>query len=131
MAGVNLVDSCGWMEYFADGPNAKFFAPSIEDVEHGLVPSICIAEVVRSTLKQRGEEKAAEAAAQLQRRMVVPLDAELAKAAAEVSIETGLPMADSIILATARAYGATLWTQDAHFKDIEGVKYIEKRKKNA
>ena len=128
---MNVVDSCGWMEYFADGPNAGFFAPSIEDIEHGIVPSICIAEVVRSTFRQRGEEKAAEAAAQLRRRMVVPLDAELATAAAEVGIETGLPMADSIILATARAHDATLWTQDAHFKDIEGVRYIEKRKKKA
>ncbi|MBM4036766.1 MAG: type II toxin-antitoxin system VapC family toxin [Planctomycetes bacterium] len=126
---MNLVDSCGWMEFFGDGPNAKFFAPSIEDVEHLLVPSICIAEVVRSTLRQRTEEKAAEAAAHMERGLVIELDKELAVAAAEVSIETGLPMADSIILATARAYGATLWTQDAHFKDIEGVRYIEKRRK--
>jgi predicted nucleic acid-binding protein len=58
---------------------------------------------------------------------VVDLDREIALIAADLSIELKLPMADSLILATARAHNATVWTQDEHFKNIEGVKYIEKR----
>jgi len=126
---VNVVDSSGWIEYFGEGPNAGFFASPIQDKDDAIVPAICIFEVFRWTLRNEGEEEAFEAWALMRQVPVVPLDHELAFEAAALSVETGLAMADSIVLATARAYDATLWTQDVHFKDIEGVRYIEKRKK--
>jgi len=126
---VNVVDSSGWVEYLGGGPNAGFFAPPIEDAGSIVVPSICIFEVFHWVMRNRGEEQAVEAAALMRQGLVVALDEELAIEAAAVSIDSDLPMADSIILTTARAYDATIWTQDAHFRDIEGVKYVEKRKK--
>jgi predicted nucleic acid-binding protein len=126
---VNVVDSSGWIEYFGDGPNEGFFAPPIQQVGSAVVPSICIFEVFRWVLRHQSEEEAVEAEALMRQGLVVPLDEELAIEAAAWSVDTDLPMADSIVLATARAYDATLWTQDAHFRDMEGVKYIEKRKK--
>jgi len=126
---VNVVDSSGWVEYFGGGPNAGIFAPPIQDVGNAIVPSICIFEVFRWVVRNQSEEEAVEAAALMRQGLVVPLDDELAIEAAAFSIDSELPMADSIILATARAYGATLWTQDAHFRDVEGVKYVVKRRK--
>jgi toxin FitB len=58
---------------------------------------------------------------------VVDLDYKLAVTAARISLKEKLPMADSIILATAREYGATLWTQDAHFEGIAGVRFYAKK----
>jgi len=124
---MNVVDSCGWLEYFADGPNADFFAPAIEDISEVIVPTISVYEVFKRILQQRREGEALQAIAVLVQGQVVALDATLALSAAKISAELGLPMADSVILATARAYNALLWTQDAHFKDIEGVQYVEKR----
>jgi len=126
---MNLVDSSGWIEYFGEGLNAEFFAPPIQDTGDLVVPTICIFEVFRWVLRYQGEPDAAEGATFMEQGLVVPLDDTVALVAARLSIETGLATADSIILATARAHDATLWTQDAHFKDVEGVKYIEKRKK--
>jgi predicted nucleic acid-binding protein len=126
---VNVVDSSGWVEYFGEGRNAGFFAPPIRDTGNVVVPSICLFEVFRWVVRNQSEEEAIEAAALMRQGLVVPLDDELAIEAAAFSIDSDLPMADSIILTTARAYDATIWSQDAHFKDIEGVKYIEKRKK--
>jgi predicted nucleic acid-binding protein len=123
---MNVVDSSGWLEYFAEGPNAGFFAPSIEDVSKLVVPSVSIYEVFKRTLQQRGEEAALEAIAVMAQGQVVDLDLPLALSAARLSTDLILPMADSIILATARAHNATVWTQDEHFESIEGVQYIEK-----
>jgi predicted nucleic acid-binding protein len=121
---MNVVDSSGWLEYFADGPNADFFAPVIEDVAELLVPVITIYEVFKRVLQQRSEDDALQAVAVMMQGRVVDLDPVLALSAAAISTDLRLPMADSIILATARAYGATLWTQDADFENIEGVRYI-------
>jgi predicted nucleic acid-binding protein len=126
---MNVVDSCGWLEYFADDPNAYFFQRPIEDIEHLVVPTICLSEVFKRSLLQKGETEAFQAVAQMTTGYVVDLDRDTALAAVRVGLAHDLRLADSMILATARAYNATLWTQDAHFKDIEGVKYIEKRKK--
>lgn len=124
----NVVDSSGWIEYFADGPNAEFFERAIVEADSLLVPSISIYEVFRRLLREpNGEETALQVAAAMQRGRVVDLDAELALEAAKTSFETKLPMADSIILATARAHGATVLTQDAHFEGIPGVEYVGKR----
>jgi toxin FitB len=123
---VNVVDSSGWLEYLADGPSAGFFAPAIEDVESLVVPTIIILEVGRIVHRQRGEEAALQAMALLEQATVVELDAALARRAVALGIAHRLPLADSIILATARAFDAELWTQDADFKGLSGVQYSER-----
>lgn len=124
---MNVVDSSGWLEYFADGPNANFFASAIEQPSELVVPSISLYEVFKRVLQQRGESDALKAAAVMQQGAVADLDAELALSAAKLSVDLGLPMADSIMLATARTHQATLWTQDADFVEIEGVRYVERQ----
>jgi len=124
---MNVIDSSGWLEYFVSGANASFFAPAIQDVANVVVPTISIFEVFKRTLIEKGRTNALEAVAIMYDGKVIDLDREIALIAADLSFELKLPMADSIILATARAYNATLWTQDEHFKDIEGVKYTKKK----
>lgn len=124
---MNVIDSSGWLEYFVSGENASFFAPAIEDTDRVVVPTISLLEVFKRVLIEKNRDDALEAVAVMKDGQVVDLDDNLALVAAELSYELKLPLADSIILATAREYNATLWTQDAHFKDIEGVRYIEKR----
>lgn len=126
---MNLVDSCGWLEYFADGPNANFFAPAINDINSLIIPTICILEVFKRVLQQRDEDSALKAVALMEQGRVVDLNDTLAMNAAKLSLDNKLPMADGIILATAHAYNSVIWTQDADFKGIKGVKYIEKKKK--
>ena len=123
---MNVVDSSGWLEYFAEGKNAGFFAPPIEDIEHLIVPVICIYEVFKKVLQNHGQAMAEFRVADLVKGTVVDLTAPLAMSSANLSVEMKLPMADSIILACAREYNATLWTQDEHFKDIAGVRFIDK-----
>jgi len=123
---MNLVDSSGWLEYFADGPNADFFATAIKDADNLIVPAVCLYEVYKRVLLLAGEREAAKSVGNMLRGHVVELDTALALAAARISLETKLAMADSMILATARSYGATLWTQDAHFRGNSDVQYIEK-----
>ena len=124
---MNVIDSSGWLEYFISDKNAGFFAPVIENPAEVLVPTISLFEVFKRVLIEKNRDDALEAIALMKEGVVIDLDDSLALVAAELSYELKLPMADSIILATARTYDATLWTQDAHFKDIEGVKYIEKK----
>lgn len=124
---ANVVDSSGWIEYFADGPNADFFAPVVEDTGSLVVPSITLYEVFKRLLVEPdGEEAALEVVAAMQQGLVVALSPELALAAAKISSETKLPMADSVILATAREHDATLWTQDSDFEGVEDVNYVKK-----
>jgi toxin FitB len=123
----NVVDSSGWLEYFAGSRNAAFFAASIEDVGRLIVPSITILEVFKRVLLMRGHADALVAAGQMQQGRVVDLDRFLAIEAASLGAELKLPLADSVVLATARRYGATLWTQDADFEKIAGVRFIRKR----
>ncbi len=125
---MNVVDSSGWLEYFADEPNADFFAPAIEKTTELIVPAVSVYEVFKRVYQQRGESDALKAVAQMLQGQAVALDPPLALRAAKTSIELGLPMADSIILATAVAFDATLWTQDEHFRTIAGVRYVEKQK---
>lgn len=128
---MNLVDSCGWLEYFAGGPNAKFFAPALESAHDTLiVPTFCLYEVFKNILGQFGREQAVEKIAVMRQGIVVPLDDTLALDAALLSNELGLPMADSVILATAQSRDALLWTQDAHFVSIKGVRYCAKRSRS-
>ena len=124
---MNLVDSCGWLEYFADGSNAKFFATPIEETGNLLVPSLCVLEVFKNVLRQKDENSALQAVTLMQQGIVIDLDTSIALSAARLGLEHKLPLADSIILATARANNAIIWTQDADFKDLEGIKYIDKK----
>ena len=121
---MNVVDSSGWLEYFAGGPNADFFAPAVEAVDELVVPTVSLYEVFKRVLQQRGEGDALQAIALMQQGVVVELTSPIAIDAARTSAELSLPMADSIILATARAYQATLWTQDSDFEGIEDVRYV-------
>ena len=121
---MNVVDSSGWLEYFADGPNAGFFAEPLVEPDKLVVPVITVYEVFKSVLRQRGEDKALRAVAQMHKGQVVDLDAGLAMTAAKLSLDLKLPMADSIILATARARRAEVWTQDGDFEGIDGVRYV-------
>ena len=124
---MNVVDSSGWLEYFSDGVNASFFAPAIVEPADLIVPTVSLYEVFKRVLQQRDESQALRAVAAMQQGMVVELTTPIALSAAKVSTELRLPMADAVMLATARTYGATLWTQDAHFEGVEGAKYIQAR----
>lgn len=124
---MNVVDSSGWIEYFNGGENEAFFAPVIEDITQVIVPTISLFEVFKRILQQSGKEYALEAVAIMQEAQVVDLDSATALVAAELSNDYKLPLADSIILATARANSATLWTQDEHFDGLPGVRYVKKR----
>jgi predicted nucleic acid-binding protein len=124
---MNLVDSSGWLEYFIDGKNASIFAPAIEDTENLLVPVICVYEVFKKIYHELGQGAAEIRIADLYKGQVIDLTAPVALSAAKISVETKLPMADSIILATAQEYDAIIWTQDQHFKDIPEVKFILKK----
>lgn len=120
---MNVVDSSAWLEYFANGANASFFAPAIEETAELVIPSLILYEVFKRVLQQRSESAALQAVAAMQQGKVVDLDATIALAAARVSLDHKLPLADSVILATSRALGATLWTQDADFEGLPGVQY--------
>jgi toxin FitB len=121
---MNVVDSSGWLEFFADGPNAGFFAPAIQRVSELIVPTVSLYEVFKRVLQQRDESQGLQAVALMEQGAVVDLNATLALAAAKLSSDLKLPMADSIMLATARAFGATLWSQDADFEMMDGVRYV-------
>ncbi|MBP7233327.1 MAG: type II toxin-antitoxin system VapC family toxin [Syntrophaceae bacterium] len=124
---MNIVDSSGWLEYFSDGSNSAFFATPLREAADLIVPTITIYEVFKVVCRQRNESDALQAIALMQQGRVVDLISNISIVAAKISIDHRLPMADSIILATARIYGATIWTQDSDFKAIEGVQYIEKK----
>jgi predicted nucleic acid-binding protein len=125
---MNLVDSSGWLEFFADGPNAKFFATPLENVDELVVPTISIYEVFKSILRQRDESAGLQAVALMKQGQVIDLTINISMMAAKLSLEHNIPMADSIILSTGHYYQATVWTQDTDFKGLKGVKYIRKTK---
>ena len=112
---MNVVDLSGWLEYLADGPNADFFAPSIQSISSLLVPTLSLYEVFKRILQQRGDSDALQAVALMQQGTLVDLTAPIALSAARISHDEKIPMADSVMLASARAFGATLWSQDSHF----------------
>jgi predicted nucleic acid-binding protein len=123
---VNLLDSSGWLEFLGDGPRAADFLPALTDLEQLLVPTIVLYEVAKRVTLLRGEGVVAEVIATMRRGQVVDLDAHLAVAAAAASVADRLPMADAIILTTARRYGATIWTMDADFEGKPGVKFYRR-----
>ncbi|PKL25086.1 MAG: VapC toxin family PIN domain ribonuclease [Spirochaetae bacterium HGW-Spirochaetae-3] len=123
---MNVVDSSCWLEFFSGSAVGETISPFIEDIEGLLVPSITLYEVFKKILQELDEDKALFAVAHMKQGRVVELDADLAIYAAKVGKEYRLAMADSIIYAVARKFGATLWTQDKHFKDLPNVRYFKK-----
>lgn len=124
---MNVVDSSGWLEYLGDGPGASFFAEPLADPAALVVPAISICEVFKRLLQLRDESTALAVAALMMQGTVVELDGPLALEAAKLGFDLRLPLADSIILATARRHDAVLWTQDDDFAGIEGVRYRPKK----
>lgn len=123
---MNVVDSSGWLEYFSGSDRAERYAAAIEDTDNLVVPVVCIYEVFKKICQAQGQAAAEIRMADLMKGQVVDLTASLAMSAALLSIAHHLPMADSLILATAREHQAILWTQDEHFKGLDGVQFIEK-----
>ena len=123
---MNLVDSSGWLEYFANGKNATFFAPAIEDTKNLLVSTINLFEVFKKIIIEREEASALQAIGLMQQATVVDVNSTIAIRAAKNSAERRIPMADSLIYSTARTFNAIVWTQDIDFKNLEGVKFIKK-----
>ena len=121
---MNLVDTSGWLEYFADSPRAPHFAAAIEDTEHLLVPAIVVYEVFKKVMLAFDENRALLAMGQLKLGRVVDVDEAIAIYAAKLSLEKRLPMADALIYATALLHGATVFTQDAHFEGLAQVRYF-------
>ncbi len=124
---MNVVDSCGWLEYIADGKNASFFEPALADLPNLIVPAITIYEVCKRVLVQRGQPFADRAVTAMSRGQVVQLDAPGMRLAAIASVQFKLAMADAIIWQTAQQHAAELFTQDADLKNVPGVRYRAKR----
>ena len=124
---MNIVDSSGWLAYFADEPNAKHFLTPLSDSALLVVPTVTMYEVFTVILRESSENEALQAVVAMQRGTVVDLNPPLAIAASKLSIEHQLPMADSIILATAQEFKAVIWTQDSDFKNMSKVKYFPKK----
>ena len=124
---MNIVDSSGWLAYFADEPNADHFLTPLNDTDSLVVPTVTIYEVFKVVLRETSENEALHAAVAMRKGRVVDLTASMAIAASRISLEHKIPMADSIILATAKEFEATIWTQDSDFKKIDDVKYFSKK----
>lgn len=124
---MNLVDSSGWLEYFTDSNNAEYFAPIIENTEDLIVSVVNLYEVYKKILTEKGENSAIQAMALMQQSKVIDLNEPIAIFAAKLSADHKLPMADSLIYATAKMHDALVWTQDSDFENLEDVKYFQKR----
>jgi predicted nucleic acid-binding protein len=123
---VNVVDTSAWLEYLGDGPNASEFEAAIENTDELAVPTLTLFEAFKRTYQIGGEGAALEAVSLMLQGRVVDLSDSLAIEAARLALDTGLSMADSIVLATARAEHAVLWTQDADFEGLDDVEFRAK-----
>jgi len=123
---MNVVDSSGWLEYFAGGPNADNFLVPIRNADSLIVPVITVYEVFKVILRESTENQAFRAIAAMQNGRIIDLTPDIAMNASKLSLQYDLPMADSLILSTAKMYGCTIWTQDADFESIPGVRYFPK-----
>ena len=124
---MNIVDSSGWLEYFSGGPNAEYFSSPLKDPSFLVVPVITIYEVFKVVVREAGENEALQAIAARQKGQVKDLTVSIAMNAAKISLQNSLPMADSLILATANIYKCTLWTQDSDFENLPRVNFIPKK----
>lgn len=121
---MNVVDTSGWIEFFTEGPNATVFGEAIADLDRLIVPSITLLEVFKFVLRRKDETSAVEVIASMRQGQVIDLDGELALLAGKFGVDHGLPLADSVIYATAQRSGAVVWTQDSDFQDLPDVKYL-------
>jgi predicted nucleic acid-binding protein len=124
---MNVVDSSAWIEFFTGGPNAKFFEQAILDREELIVPTMVLLEVYKHIRRHQGRDQALTAVAGMKQGQIQELDERLALYAGEIGVEYRLPLADSVIFATARSFEATLWTQDSDFEGMESVRFKKKR----
>lgn len=123
---MKLIDSCGWLEFFTDGPlSAQYGKELTGSLDEILVPTIVIYEVYKFLLRTSSEETAIRCTAHMTQCRVMELDGVLALESAEVSIRNNLAMADAIVYATSRKHGARLITSDADLKEMDGVEFIE------
>ena len=126
---MNIVDSSGWLEYFSGGSNAEYFLSPLEDPSSLIVPTITIYEVFKVVLRESGENEALQSIAAMQKGSVVDLTANIAMNASKLSLQQHLPMANSIILATSKAYNCVIWTQDSDLENLPGVHFFPKNDK--
>src|SRR5437016_2184670 len=127
---LNVVDSSAWLAYLADEPGADRFSGVIEEIDQLVVPVVCILEVFKVLARQRGVDDALQAAALMQQVRVIDLDANLALVAAKAALDHNLPLADSMVYATAMTVDAIVWTQDDDFEDLPDVRYFPKKKRS-
>ena len=120
-----VVDSCGWVERFAGSPLGELYGAAMQDPGEMLVPAVCLTEVFRLLAREAGEPAALVGSGVMQQARVVALDAELAIGAARAGQAFRLPLADSVVYATAQAHGAEVWTHDEHFRGLPGVRFLE------
>ena len=123
---MNIIDSSGWLEYFVGGPNSANFSLPLKDAASLIVPVITIYEVFKVVLREAGEDKALQSVAAMQKGKIIDLTMSLSISAAKISMQYNLPMADSIIFATAEKHQCDIWTQDVHFENLPRVKYFPK-----
>jgi toxin FitB len=117
-----VLDSSCWLEFLMDTPRAALFADVLEDAEALVVPVITVYEVIKKIVRELGDDIASSSLVLMQRSPIVNVDLALATQA----MRNGLPLADSLIYATAQIHSATLWTQDQHFEGLPGVRYFKK-----
>lgn len=125
---LDILDSSAWVQLLDDGPNTRHFASILRKLPDLIIPSNVVTEVLKVVLKQRTADAAEAVTDSMLSGLIVPLAAKIATLAADLFIQHKLPLADSIISATARNQNATLWTQDEHFKGLPHVKYFPKIK---
>ena len=123
-----LVDTSAWIEWLIGSPTGERLAAQLPDQADWLVPTIVQLELAKWLTRELGEDKADQVIAFTKVCQVVPLDTEIALAAADACRLHKLASADAVIFATARAQGATLLTCDRHFDGLPGVTLVEKIK---
>lgn len=124
MEKLFLIDSCGWLEYFTDGKLADAYYSYLKRPAQIITASIIIYEVYKKIKRERGEEAALLAIAQIKETQIIPLNESIALLAGDLSLEYKIPMADALIYATAKSATATVVTSDTHFKNLPGVVYL-------
>jgi len=126
---VHILDSSAWLECLDDGPNTRHFGPILRKLPDLIIPAVVLTEVRKVALKQRSLEQAERITDTMCYGIIVPEDETISVLAADLFIRHKLPLADSIIYATALTHQATLWTQDDDFKGLPQVKYFPKKGK--
>lgn len=124
---MNILDSSAWIEYFIDGPNADYYQELAENPDQLLIPAISVYEVFKFLARKEDQKTAYTAVSAMQQGTVIGLSPWLAMEAAQYSLEMSLPMADSIIFATAMAHDCTIWTQDVDFEGLPRVRYFPRQ----